>query len=148
MNQNIDKPDLEGMDDWIKKNLGAAVHKLIDKGVIDSSVVEAKPAWVLPFQILIGKIRSNEQQENFKWFICGEVPTDYLESAVAETPREVARHFSMKWQLTASRYQGRKIDLSTSEIAQEDVINNLISQSQDLYSLVEDNSLWLQKNNI
>ncbi len=147
MNQNTEKPARKELDAWIKKNLNAAVHKLIDKGTIDSAAVEAKSAWVLPFQILIGKIRASGQQENFTWFICGEVPTDYLESQVAKTPREAARHFCLKWQLTASRHQGKNNSHDPSKISQQDVVKNLIEQSEALYQVVENERLWLQKNN-
>lgn len=147
MEQNLDKPGQKELDVWIKKNLNAAVHKLMDKGKIDSLVVEARPAWVLPFQILIGKIRAKDQSGDFEWFISGEVPTDYLEATAAETPRDAARHFSMKWQLTASRYQGKGTDQDSSQIQHDEVVNNLISQSEALYALVEDDRVWLQKNN-
>lgn len=147
MDQNIDKPGRKELEAWIKTNLNAAVHKLMDKGKIDSLVIEARPAWVLPFQIVIGKIRAKDQSGDFEWFICGEVPTDYLEAAVAETPRDAARHFSMKWQLTASRYQGKDTNQDPSQIQQDEVVNNLISHSQALYTLVEDDRVWLQQIN-
>lgn len=142
MDQNNNKQGQKKLDAWIKKNLNAAVHKFMAKGAIDSLVVEAQPAWVLPFQILIGKIRAKDHAGDFEWFICGELPTDYLEAAIADTPRDVARHFSMKWQLTASRYQGKGANQNTSQIQQEEVVNNLISQSEALYTLVEDERVW------
>ena len=144
MNQKTDKPDQKELDAWVKKNLNTAVHKFIDKGTIDSAVVEARPAWVLPFQILIGKIRAKNQPENFTWFICGELPTDYVEASVAKTPKEVARHFSLKWQLTASNFQGKNINQDPSQIAQDDVAGNLIKHAEALYGLVEIERLWLQ----
>lgn len=142
MTNNNDKQDSKELDAWIKNNLNDAVQKLIDKGDVDSVVVEAKPAWVLPFQILIGKIRTKGQLNDFQWFICGEVPTDYIESSVAKIPREAARHFSMKWQLTASKYQGKNIKQPPEQIQQEDVVNNLIDQAQALYEVVEHEALW------
>lgn len=147
MNQNTDKPDQKELDAWVKKNLNTAVHKFIDKGTIDSPVVEAKPAWVLPFQILIGQIRDKNQPENFTWFICGELPTDYVEASVAKTPKEVARHFSLKWQLTASQFQGKQIDRDPTQIAQDEVADNLISHAEALYGLVENERLWQQQGN-
>jgi len=130
---------------WAKNSLDTAVHKFIDKEGISSPLVEGRYEWYLPFQILIGKIRSKESFTNFKWFICGEVPTDYIDGAVAESPREAARHFSMQWQLTAARYQGQEINQDPSQISQEDVINNLINQAQALYQVVEDERLWSQE---
>jgi len=147
MNQNTDKPDRKELDAWVKKNLNTAVHKFMDKGTIDSAVIEARPAWVLPFQILIGKIRAKDQPENFTWFICGELPTDYVGASVAKTPKEVARHFSLKWQLTASQFQEKQTDRAPSQIAQNEVADNLISHAEALYELVENERLWQQQDN-
>jgi hypothetical protein len=147
MNQKTEKPDRKELDAWVKKSLNTAVYKYIDKGIVDSAVVEAKPAWVLPFQILIGKIRAKDQPENFTWVICGELPTDYVASSVATTPKEVARHFSLKWQLTASKVQKKNTEQAPSPITQDDVANNLIGHAEALYELVENEPLWQQQDN-
>lgn len=147
MDKNLDKPGRAALDAWIKKQLDAAVRKSMKKGTIDSLVIEAKPAWVLPFQILIGKIRAQGQSNNFEWFICGELPTDYLESSVASTPRETARHFAMKWQLAAARHQQKTAqDMSTSNVKlrQEDPADQLVNHAEALYALTEDDRVWPQ----
>jgi hypothetical protein len=147
MNDKLDKHGQAALDSWIKKHLDTAVQKFIKQGKIDSLMVEAKPAWVLPFQILIGKIRAQGSSNQFNWFICGEVPTDYLESSVASTPRETARHFAMKWQLAAARHQ-QKIGQHPATLArepqQEDPAAKLIWQAEALYTVVEDDRVWLQ----
>jgi hypothetical protein len=147
MEENLDKPGREQLKAWTKKQLDLAVRKLTNPGAIDSMIVEAKPAWVLPFQILIGKIRAHGQSKNFEWFICGDVPTDSLESSVAPTPREAARHFAMKWQLEAARHQ----DLTAQEpggtgpeSGGEDPGEQLAFKAEALYSLVDDAGLWPQ----
>ncbi|MCF6263743.1 MAG: DUF4826 family protein [Xanthomonadales bacterium] len=145
MNEKTKQAGREELDAWVKKNLNAAVHKLMARGNIDSLVVEGKAAWVLPFQVLIGKIRAKDQSGDFEWFICGEVPTDYLESAVAETPREIARHFAMKWQLNASRFLSESPEQNSNQITQDTVAKNLIRNAEDLYSLAEDDRLWLEQ---
>ncbi len=61
MNEKTKQAGRKELDAWIKKNLNAAVHKLMARGNIDSLVVEGKAAWVLPFQVLIGKIRAKDQ---------------------------------------------------------------------------------------
>ena len=147
MDENHDKPRREELNAWNKKQLNAAVRKLMDQGAIDSLIVEAKPAWVLPFQILIGKVRAQGQSTDFKWFICGEIPTDHLPSSVATTPRDAARHFVMKWQLAAARFQQRteqNPSVTTSESQREDPGKQLSDNAEALYGLVEDDRLWLQ----
>ena len=145
MSENSDQAGSEKLDFWIKENLNAAVKKVMEKDLINSPAIEAKPAWVLPFQILVGKVRGAENQGEFIWFICGEVPTDYIESSVAKTPREAARHFTMKWQLTASKYQGENTTDNPTQLKHDDVVNHLIEQAQALYEVVEDERLWPTK---
>ena len=148
MNDKLDKSGRAELDSWIKKHLDTAVRKFIKKGKIDSLVVEAKPAWVLPFQILIGKIRAKGASKKFDWFICGEVPTDYVESSVASTPRDTAKHFAMKWQLAAARHQqriGQSPVAITQESQQEEPVAQLVRQAEALYTVVEDDRVWLQQ---
>ena len=148
MNKNFDSPEQAELDIWIKKHLDASVKKFMKQGNIESIMVEAKPAWVLPFQILIGKIRIPDSSNDFVWFICGEVPTDYLDSSVASAPRETARHFAMKWQLAAARHQ-QKVEQNpvaiTQKSLQEDPAAELVKQAEALYGVVEDDRLWLQQ---
>jgi len=143
--QNTGNSESSELDGWIKKNQNAAIQKFVEKYKVNSPAIEAKPSWMLPFDILIGKIRVKEMYDDFKWFICGEIPTDYLESSAAKTPKEAARHFCMKWQLTASRYDENNKNQDASQTNQDDIVQNLIDQSERLYSLVEDERLWLEK---
>lgn len=148
MNEDLNGPGQEKLKTWVKTQLDSAVWKLIDQGDIKSLMVEAKPAWALPFQILIGKIRAQDKSKDFKWFICGEVPTDFLESTVATTPREVARHFAMKWQLQAERDQnlkGHNLSGPGPESSQDDPGNQLVDKAEALYELASDAGLWLQQ---
>ena len=125
-------PDLQGKEElkaWIKQRLDEAVHELMKRGVVETIVVEAKPAWVFPFQILIGKIRDRARSNRFDWFICGDVPTDHLNCAAASTPRDAARHFVLKWQLDAARQA-------------EDPGSQLADKAEALYRLVDEPGLW------
>ena len=144
MNKDAKKPARKELDAWVKKQLESAVHKLLKQGVIDSLIVEAKPAWTLPFQILIGKIRPHKQAKDFEWFICGEVPTDFLASNLAATPRQAARHFSMQWQLAAAQYQEQQADEAAGTTAQTpdgDPGAHLCEQAEALYDLAADDRL-------
>jgi hypothetical protein len=150
MEKNVDNPGQEKLKIWIKSQLDAAVQKLIKHGTVDSLIIEAKPAWVLPFQILIGKIRDQGHPDEFEWFICGEVPLDYLESTVASTPREAARHFAMKWQLGAVRYEeltDQESPGDAAETSRKDAVEQLVEKAEELYALADDERLWLQDNN-
>jgi len=118
------------LSDWVKKSFDGAVENLLKRGVADSLLVEAKPEWMLPFQILIGKMRDREQPGKFLWFICGDTPTDCIPGSSAATAREAARHFALKWQLDASRAGSLDEGLSV--------------KAGSLYELVEEDSFWVQ----
>ena len=126
---------------WIKQHLDAAVQELMDRGIFDSVIVEAKPAWSFPFGILIFKIRQQGHAGGFDWAICGSCPTDYVHSSLAATPREAARHFALKWQLEASRQTEEAIQAATATITST---RDLTKMAESLYELVMQDDLWLK----
>ena len=91
--------------EWAREITDAAVNEIMDKGVIDAEIFEARPVWWLPFRIVIGQIRDTHRQTASVWIIGGHVPTDYVSTDAAPTPRDAARHFALKWQLDAARYK-------------------------------------------
>ncbi len=129
---NLDKHEQEELQKWIKAQVDSALKELMQRDAFDDLFVEAKPAWVLPFRVLIGRIRKPRDSSGFKWFICGELPTDHLGSSAASTPRDAARHFALQWQLEAARQQ----DSAQEELAQS---------AEALYELVEHDHLWPQQ---
>ena len=126
-NETGPQPD-EAIKAWIKKSMDDMVQELMDRGVLDSIVAEARPAWMLPFTLLIGQVREHGKTEGFDWFICGDGPTTVANSRVAASPREAARHFALQWQLESVRKGDGGADLSHKAGA--------------LYELVEDPNLW------
>lgn len=115
--------------EWLRKQLDAAVEGLIDANVFDGLMIEVKPAWVLPSQILVGKARTQGDPASFRWFICGEVPLDHVHSDAATTPRDVIRHFALKWQGDAERLK-------------DEAAKVLIEDAESLYTLAEDDRFW------
>ena len=73
-------------------------------------------------------MREQGEPRPFVWTISGEVPTDYLNSEAADTPRAAARHFAMQWQLDAARDPQ-----SGSALAEK---------AEYLFKVVGDESLW------
>jgi len=136
MPQDSGENEQEGLQAWIRSQLDAAAKELLARGIVDSSLVEAKPAWAFPYQLLIGKFRAQGEPREFKWFICGDAPTDHVDSTAASTPREAARHFAMKWQLHAARQAGDSSEKPGGQLA---------DRAEALYELVDDESLWEQK---
>ena len=113
---------------WVKQTMDEAVEELMDRGVVGSVVAESRPAWTLPFTLLIGQVREHGKTDHFDWFICGDGPTTAANSKVAVTPREAARHFALQWQLQAAR-EGAKGE-------------GLAQKAGALYELVEDEAFW------
>ena len=114
--------------EWTEQALQATVQDLLDRGITNTPLVEAKPAWVLPFQILIGKIREQGDETGFWWFIGGDLPTDYAESSVAPSVREAARYFALRWQIRAAN--------------EPEAGSQLAERAEALYQLAEDEHLW------
>ncbi|MDH3990112.1 MAG: DUF4826 family protein [Gammaproteobacteria bacterium] len=130
---------------WPKERLEEAVEEMMRLGVVTDALVEARPVWALPNKIMIGQVRDAGDPTIFKWVISGDVPTDYLDSAVAATPREAARHFAMKWHLESARYQdpsARKTLGPESKQDWDDTGRQLAEKAEALFALVEDKNLW------
>ena len=68
---------------WMRELVDIAVRGTSDMNVYDEALVEARPDWALPNRLLVGKVRPQMDPRAFHWFICGEVPLDYLPGDVA-----------------------------------------------------------------
>jgi hypothetical protein len=116
--------------EWVKNRLKSAAEDIGERGLIDDPMIDVKASWVLPFSLLIGKARAHSDPTAFKWFICGEAPLDCIDGAVADTPRDAIRHFSVKWQLDAEK------------AGPPEHSKQLIHLAESLYPLAEDERLW------
>ena len=137
-------PDDENLA-WARDELSKVVKEISDQGAIDSPLVEARPVWTKPFDIVIGQLRDQGVQTEFLWVIGGSVPIDCIHSGVAANPRDAARHFSMKWQLDAGRYEDpaerQRLGLDPAE-DWDARTKALITKAEYLYKIVDDDQLW------
>jgi hypothetical protein len=115
---------------WMREMTDLAVQGSGEMNIYEESLLEVRPEWALPNRLLLGKVRAQNNSRTFHWFICGEVPLDYLPGEVAVTPREVLRHFSMKWQLDAER--------SDDETHSQELVEN----AEAVYDLADDERFW------
>ena len=89
---------------WAKARLAEAIDDLSNNGVIETPFVEARLAWMLPQQFFIAELRESSTSPAALWLIGGDTaPTDHVDVALADSPRDAARHFGMKWQLSVER---------------------------------------------
>ena len=129
---------------WVRETLDRAVAEITGHAVLEGNFVEARAVWSLPYRVMIGQIRETRESATFHWIICGDLPTDHIPSNVAVTPRDALRHFSLKWQLGAARYD----DPATRKAAGMDSLPQdgrgarLAEIAEKLYALAEDDSLW------
>jgi len=129
---------------WIRQTLDTAVERITSLGLISGELVEARPVWSLPFRIMVGQLREKRDETNAYWIVAGAGPTDFIELSVATTPRDAARHFSLKWQLDAARYEDPAAK-KTQQMPQQDwdrLAAVLRTQAEALYALVENDALW------
>jgi hypothetical protein len=138
--------DKEALKIWYKEVLDAVVKEMIRIGAVKGAAVEATPVWAAPEQVLIAKVWPATQKRNFIWTISGNgATTDHLAGSLASTPREVARHFSLKWQVDAERLlnlaKSRAPDANTRTNV-EAYAHKMIQNAEALYDLVSRDQGW------
>jgi len=125
---------------WVKQTMDTAVQELTRSGLYQGSMVEARPAWVLPHTLLIGKIREQGEESSYDWFICGDCPTDRAPSTVAASPREAARHFALQWQLDAARSERGEATPPGRPVVEQ--AGDLVRRAESLYELTQKPGFW------
>jgi hypothetical protein len=138
-------PDQKDSSPWIQATLERAVREIARSGAFESDMIEARPIWSIPERILIGQMRETGDPANFRWVICGAVPTDLIASSVAATPRDALRYFSLKWQLGAARLGDpatRKAAGQREQAGEPEKSAQLATIAEELYAIVEDDRLW------
>ena len=130
---------------WAREKLEQLVAEVTELGIIDSHLLEARPAWVKADEIVIGQLRDQGSPTEFLWIIGGTTPTDCLHSSAAPTARDAARHFSMKWQLEASRLEDpaerSRLGLDP-KVDWEAQARALVATAESLYAATEEDQLW------
>lgn len=130
---------------WTKETLDRAVGKFTRLEVFAGEVIEARPVWRLPYSILILQVRDLNDPDAVRWAICGAVPFDHIDAAVAATPLEAARYFSLKWQLDAARYRDPAVQGAIGIEKNQGLgrlADALIQHAHALAELTRDERLW------
>ena len=130
---------------WTRETFDSAVNMIMDIGVVAGEMAEARAAWAVPYKAVIGQVREAKAETAFTWLICGDLPTDHVSSTVAATARDAARHFALKWQMNAARFEDpatRKALRLDEAIDWEAHCRALIVNAEELYAIAEDDSFW------
>ena len=129
--------DNSELSNWVNQTLANSVKALAKRGIVESQLVEAKPAWVFPFSIMIGKVRESTTHAKFLWFANSSELVHFAGEQVAETARDAARYFAMKWQLDAQKLYADKNS--------DDVLADTLSEhSESLLELVANDEFWVK----
>jgi hypothetical protein len=137
--------ELEAYAEWAKDELRGMAEHVRSSDLFHEEVM-GHAVWTLPHQVFIGKAWPQSNRNQAYWIISGpQLPTDHIDAGLAESAREAARHFSMKWQLQSGRLGA--LDEPAGEQPEDDVDWKKISatlqaQAEALYGLVEKDELW------
>ena len=136
----------EALKSWYKVLLDAVVKEMIKVEAVTGAAVEARPVWVVPYKILIAQVWGASQKSRFIWTISGDsVITDHIAGSLAVTPKEAARHFSLKWQMDADRLLNlakNKALVETSEKHVKAYTDKLIQYAESLYDWANRDDVW------
>jgi hypothetical protein len=146
MTENQVVADGKALKPWYKGVLDGVVRDMLKAGAVVGTAVEATPVWAVRNEILIARVWGAGQKSSFIWTISGEgMITDHIAGSVAATPRDVARHFSLKWQMDAERlFQiARRKDVPANAAKQiETYAGRIIQCAERLYDLASRDDIW------
>ena len=128
---------------WTETTLDNAIKEVINEGVFDGPMLEARPVWHITGAILIAECRAGATPY---WLVAGaDSPTDIVPAHVADTAREAARHFSLKWQLAAEQLRSGAA-LPPPGTEPDDLaarVKHLVKCAESLMELVEHEPVWV-----
>ena len=146
--------DVEKFAEWLKEQIQGMNRHVYTSGLI-STEATGLCIWAVPHLVFLGQVWPTEDRSKKYWVISGlDLPTDHIDESLAATPRDAARHFSMKWQLQSSKVanlgeQGVGDDGSTASTDWQQIAGSLQSNAEALYTLVERDELWdLEKGSV
>ena len=144
--QFANQADQDKFNIWFREKLEHIAQYIFKKKIINTEInVESR--WIIPHNVLLGQAQPKDEENNIYWVITGEaVPTDHAELTVAETPRDAARYFAMRWQLQAARVQTAETsdleEKSDNRVDWNAMGESLATKAEMLYALVEDDRNW------
>ncbi len=149
MTESNDAMDKEALKAWYTKLLYAVVREMVKIGAVPGAAAEARPVWISPYKVLIAKVWEASQKSDFIWTISGEaVITDHIPGNMAATPREAARHFSLKWQMDADQLHvlaKNRAPVANTEEHMEGYTDKLIQYAEYLYDMASRDDVWQQR---
>ena len=101
-----DDPAVEA--DWFAGQRSQADEYMHGQRALFGSV-ETQPAWAVAPYVAIWRALGSRSGEPAYWVITGDLPTDFLPSSAADSPRAAATAFAERWRSVAGyMLNGRK----------------------------------------
>lgn len=131
---------------WYTHLLDKVVEEMISLKAVSGVAVQASPVWMVPNEMLMAKVWGIGAENDFIWTMSiDKLLSDYIAGSLAATPKDVARHFSMKWQMDADRlvnFAKSKASGGTSEKQMQEYSSKLIQYAETLYELSNRDDVW------
>lgn len=141
--------DTEASKSWYTQLLDQVVKEMIRLKAVTGVAVQASPAWMVPNEMLIAKVWGVTNESDFIWTMSvDKLISDYIAGSLATTPREVARHFSMKWQMDADRLLNLEKSKNTGKKEVKRMkayAKKLVEHAEVLYELTERDDVWQER---
>lgn len=131
---------------WYTLLLDKVVKEMIRLKAVKGTAVQASPEWMVPNDILIAKVWGLGYENDFIWTVSiDKFIADFIAGSLAATPRDVARHFSLKWQMDADRiiaYENAKAPPAVTDKKMMDYSKQLVERAELLYDLSTREAIW------
>lgn len=148
MSESEADAESKAIESWYKALLDKVVEEMIRIKAVSGVAVQASPSWMLPHRMLIAKVWGINSEHDFIWTISvDKFIADYVAGTLAPTPREVARHFSMKWQMDADRLletERSKLAVEKTDEKLQAYSKQLIQHAETLHDLANRDEAWEQ----
>lgn len=152
MTESTADAETKALEAWYKSLLDQVVQEMIRLKAVTGVAVQAAPVWMVPHEILIAKVWGINNESDFVWSVSvDKLIADYIAGSLAATPRDVARHFSLKWQMDADRLLSRehnKLAVEKADTRMQDFSNKLIKHAETLYDMANRDDVWQERQSL
>lgn len=140
---NIDPDNHDAVRQWAEPVCRDLAQRLVQRQVL-SGKVRMEVSWAAPGRILLGLAWDEDHPRDRHWVIGGDAVTpDVIPKRVADNPRDAARYFALRWQMTGARVG------STGEAGKHPGLvdwagmeERFVEQAEMLYDLTTRDDLW------
>jgi len=141
----LDYDDIDTLLEWFDEQREKVATYLIKEKVVHGQISEQPACHVAPY-VSIWTIESLVQKGAVGWWaISGDLPTDYISSEDAKTPREAAKSFGEIWmELSRNMQEGQASDdRSVGDPEKQKALGVMLeARAQTLLEWASDDSLW------